>query len=140
MMTEISEVMSRDVRLVDPGTTLKDAATMMRDGDFGLLPIGENDRLVGTVTDRDITIRAVAAGKDPNRTPVREAMSEGVVYCFEDQSVEEAAALMGEQQVRRLPVLNRDKRLVGIVALGDLAVDYDADDEAGEALSEISQH
>jgi CBS domain-containing protein len=112
----------------------------MRDGDFGLLPIGENDRLVGTVSDRDITIRAVAAGKDPNRTPVREAMSEGIVYCFEDQSVEEAAALMGEKQIRRLPVLNRDKRLVGIVALGDLAVDRNADEDAGEALSEISQH
>jgi CBS domain-containing protein len=139
-MMEIREVMTKDVRLVDPDTTLKDAAQMMRDGDFGLLPIGENDRLIGTITDRDITVRAVAAGKDPNRTAVRDAMSEGITWCFEDQSCAEAAALMGEKQIRRLPVLNREKRLVGIVALGDLAVERGADDEAGDALSEISKH
>ena len=137
---QIREVMTSDVRLVDPGTTLKDAAQMMRDGDFGLLPIGENDRLVGTITDRDITIRAVASGKDPNSTTVRDAMSQGIFYCFEDQSVDEVAAMMGDKQVRRMPVLNRDKRLVGIVALGDLATESGADDDAGEALSEISQH
>ena len=137
---QIREVMTSDVRLVDPSTTLKEAAQMMRDGDFGLLPIGENDRLVGTITDRDITIRAVASGKDPNRAVVRDAMSDGIFYCFEDQPVEEVAAAMGEKQVRRMPVLNRDKRLVGIVALGDLATKRGADDDAGEALSEISQH
>jgi CBS domain-containing protein len=139
-MMEIREVMTTEVRLVDPNTTLRDAAQMMRDGDFGLLPIGENDRLIGTITDRDITVRAVAAGKDPNRTAVRDAMSEGITWCFEDQSCAEAAALMGEKQIRRLPVLNREKRLVGIVALGDLAVEHGADDEAGDALSEISKH
>ena len=137
---QIREVMTSDVRLVDPGTTLKDAAQMMREGDFGLLPIGENDRLVGTITDRDITIRAVASGKDPNSTTVRDAMSEGIFYCFEDQSVDEVADMMGDKQVRRMPVLNRDKRLVGIVALGDLATERGADDDAGEALSEISKH
>jgi CBS domain-containing protein len=137
---QIREVMTSDVRLVDPTTTLKDAAQMMREGDFGLLPIGENDRLVGTITDRDITIRAVASGKDPNSTTVRDAMSQGIFYCFEDQSVDEVAAMMGDKQVRRMPVLNRDKRLVGIVALGDLATEHGADDDAGEALSEISQH
>jgi CBS domain-containing protein len=139
-MMMVREVMTKDVRLVDPSTTLKHAAQLMRDGDFGLLPIGENDRLVGTVTDRDITVRCVAAGKDPGSTTVREAMSEGVVYCFEDQDVDEVAALMGDRQVRRLPVLSREKRMVGIVSLGDLALDDTADDEAGEALSEISQH
>jgi CBS domain-containing protein len=139
-MMEIREVMTTEVQLVDPNTTLKDAAQMMRHGDFGLLPIGENDRLIGTITDRDIAVRAVAAGKDPSRTPVRDAMSEGVTYCFEDQSVAEAAALMGDKQIRRLPVLDRNKRLVGIVAIGDLAVEREADDEAGEALSEISKH
>ena len=137
---EIREVMTSDVRLVDPGTTLQEAAQMMREGDFGLLPIGENDRLVGTITDRDITIRAVASGKDPNSTTVRDAMSQGIFYCFEDQSVDEVAAMMGDKQVRRMPVLNREKRLVGIVALGDLATERGADDEAGEALSEISKH
>jgi CBS domain-containing protein len=137
---EIREAMTSDVRLVDPGTTLKEAAQMMREGDFGLLPIGENDRMVGTITDRDITIRAVASGKDPNSTTVRDAMSQGIFYCFEDQSVDEVAAMMGDKQVRRMPVLNREKRLVGIVALGDLATERGADDEAGEALSEISKH
>ena len=137
---QIREVMTSDVRLVDLGTTLKDAAQMMREGDFGLLPIGENDRLVGTITDRDISIRAVASGKDPNSTTVRDAMSQGIFYCFEDQSVDEVAAMMGDNQVRRMPVLNRDKRLVGIVALGDLATERGADDDAGEALSEISKH
>jgi CBS domain-containing protein len=137
---EIRKVMTSDVRLVDPGTTLKDAALMMREGNFGLLPIGENDRLVGTITDRDIAIRAVASGKDPNRATVRDAMSEGVFYCFDDQSVDEVAAMMGEKQVRRLPVLDRNKRMVGIVALGDLAIRDGADDDAGEALSGISRH
>ena len=136
---QLGDLMTKDVRLVDPGTTLKDAAIMMRDGDFGLLPVGENDRLVGSITDRDITVRAVAAGKDPTRTTVREAMSEGIHYCFEDQPAGEAAAIMSEHQIRRLPVLNRDKRLVGIVALGDLAVEPAADDQAGEALSEVSK-
>jgi CBS domain-containing protein len=137
---EIRKVMTSDVRLVDPDTTLKDAALMMREGNFGLLPIGENDRLVGTITDRDIAIRAVAGGKDPNRTAVRDAMSEGVFYCFDDQSVDEVAAMMGEKQVRRLPVLDRNKRMVGIVALGDLAIRDGANDDAGEALSGISRH
>ena len=139
-MMEIREVMTTDVRLVDPNTTLKDAAQMMRDGDFGILPVGANDRLVGTITDRDIAIRAVAEGKDPNSTTVGEVMSEGIHYCFEDQEVEEAARLMSEAQVRRLPVLNRDKRLVGIVALADLAAGSRATGPAGEALTGVSRH
>jgi CBS domain-containing protein len=137
---QLREVMTTDVELITPDVSLKEAAAMMRDGDFGLLPIGENDRLVGTVSDRDITIRAVAAGKDPNTTSVREAMSQGVIYCFEDQSVEEAAALMGEKQIRRLPILNRDKRLVGVVAIGDLATDAKTEALGEEALSDISKH
>ena len=103
---EIREVMTKDVTLADPGMKLNEAAALMRDGDFGLLPVGENDRLIGTITDRDITIRAVAEGKDPNATTVREAMSEGIHYCFDDQSVEEAAELMSEAQIRRVPIFN----------------------------------
>jgi CBS domain-containing protein len=137
---QLRDVMTTEVRLVDPATSLKEAAAMMRDGDFGLLPVGEHDRLVGTITDRDIAIRAVASGKDPNRATVRDAMSDGIFYCFDDQSVDEVAAMMGEKQVRRLPVLDRNKRMVGIVALGDLATKDGADDNAGEALSGISQH
>jgi CBS domain-containing protein len=136
---QLGEIMSTDVRLTDPNTTLQAAANAMRDGDFGLLPIGENDRLVGTITDRDITVRAVAAGRDPTRTPVRVAMSDGVVYGFEDQSTEEAAQLMSKHQIRRLPVLNRDKRLVGIVALGDFAVESGALESAFRALHNVSK-
>ena len=136
---EIREVMTKDVTLADPGMKLNEAAALMRDGDFGLLPVGENDRLIGTITDRDITIRAVAEGKDPNATTVREAMSEGIHYCFDDQTVEEAAELMSEAQIRRLPIVNRDKRLVGIVALADLATEPKAGEPAGEAVAGVSE-
>jgi CBS domain-containing protein len=137
---QLKDVMTTEVQLTDPAAKLKDAAIAMRDGDFGLLPVGANDRLVGTITDRDITVRAVAEGRDPNTTAVGEVMSDGIHYCFEDQSLEEAAQLMSQAQVRRLPVLNRDKRLVGIVALGDLALESGARQPAGEALKGVSKH
>lgn len=134
---QLKDVMTTKVQLTDPTAKLKDAAMSMREGDFGLLPVGANDRLVGTITDRDITVRAVAEGKDPNTTEVGEVMSEGIHYCFEDQEVEEAARLMSAAQVRRLPVLNRDKRLVGIVALADLATETGS---GGAALTGVSKH
>jgi CBS domain-containing protein len=137
---QLKDVMTTDVQLTEPTIKLKEAASMMRDGDFGLLPVGANDRLVGTITDRDIAVRAVAEGKDPNTTTVGDVMSEGIRYCFEDQPVEEAAKLMAQAQIRRLPVLNRDKRLVGIVALADLAVETRAAGPAGEALTGVSKH
>lgn len=136
---QLRDVMTPNVQLTDPSTTLKEAALAMREGDFGLLPVGENDRLVGTITDRDIAVRAVAEGKDPAATSVREAMSEGIAYCFEDQTPEEAADIMRKRQIRRLPVLNRDKRLVGIVALADLAIESGAIKPAAQALSGISR-
>ena len=110
----------------------------MRDLDVGAVPICQNDRIAGMLTDRDITIRAVAEGRDPNRTTVREAMSEGIVYVFEDQDVDEVARTFEQKQIRRVPVLNREKRLVGIVSLGDLAVEASAG-LGGEALKEVSQ-
>ncbi len=110
----------------------------MRAGDFGMMPVGENDRMIGTISDRDITIRAVAEGKGSD-TKVRDVMSEGVSWAFEDDSVEQAAKTMSERQVRRLPVVDRDKRLVGIVALGDFAVDSSEIRPAAEALAEISK-
>jgi CBS domain-containing protein len=134
---QLKDVMTTDVQLADPTIKLSEAASMMRDGDFGLLPVGANDRLVGTITDRDIAVRAVAEGKDPNTTTVGDVMSEGIRYCFEDQEVEEAAKLMAQAQIRRLPVLNRDKRLVGIVALADIA---GKTGPAGEALAGVSKH
>ena len=121
----VSEVMTKQVEIVSPQQTIKDAAELMQQLDTGVLPVGENDRLVGMITDRDIVIRALAQGRGPD-TELREAMSKSVIYCFEDDSIEDAAKQMGEAQVRRLPVMNRDKRLVGIIALGDLALAADS--------------
>lgn len=136
---QLKDVMSTEVYLGDPDMPLREVAALMRDGDFGLVPVGENDRLVGTITDRDIAIRAVAEGKDPNATLVREVMSNGIKFCFEDDSVEDAAVIMGREQIRRLPVVNRDKRLVGIVSLGDLAIDSRSIRQAAVALANVSQ-
>ncbi|MPZ09146.1 MAG: CBS domain-containing protein [Kiloniellaceae bacterium] len=135
---KIKDVMTREVDVVDPATMLAEVSRRMRDEDIGVLPVGEGDSLVGVITDRDIVVRAIAEGKDPTETAVREAMSEKVLYCFEDQSTVEIAANMSEKQIRRLPVVNRDKRLVGIVSLGDLATGG-ANREAGAALGEISK-
>jgi len=137
-MQKLKDLMSRDVKVVDPGKSIAQAARYMRDGDFGLLPVGEGDRMIGTISDRDIAIRAVAAGKDSD-TKVRDVMSAGVTWANEDDSVEQAVKVMSERQVRRLPVLDRNKRLVGIVALGDLAVDPGQIRPAAEALAEISK-
>jgi CBS domain-containing protein len=106
---------------------------------MGMFPVCENDRLAGTITDRDIVIRAVAAGCNPDATPVREVMTKDLFYCFDDEDIVEAAQLMEERQIRRLPVLNRNKRLVGIVSLGDLAVRTHHDRLAGEVLESVSE-
>lgn len=134
----VQECMSRDVKIAAPTQSIQDAAGMMGDIDCGFLPVGENDRLVGTITDRDIAIRAVGQGKGPD-TPVREVMSKAVLYCFEDQDLAHVTKNMAEQQVRRLPVLNRDKRLVGIVSLGDVALSDGNAKRTADALSAISQ-
>jgi CBS domain-containing protein len=134
---KVSELMTPDVEIVAPDDTLHTAARMMADLDTGALPVGENDRLVGMITDRDITIRAVAEGRDPNTTKVRDAMSEHIRFCFEDEDTQEVGHKMSDWAVRRLPVLNRDKRLVGIVSLGDLATGG-AEQESQKALEEIS--
>ena len=137
-MQRLKDVMSRDVKLVAPDSTIREAAQQMRDGDFGMLPVAENDRMIGAISDRDIAIRAIADDKGP-ATTVREVMSEGICWAYEDDSVEQAATIMSERQVRRLPVVDRDKRLVGIVSLGDFAVDSTDIEPAAEALSGISQ-
>ena len=117
----VSEAMTRDVRIATPGQTIRDVAKMMAESDAGAVPVGENDKLIGMVTDRDIAIRAVAEGKGPE-TPVREVMSDSkVLYCYEDEELDHVAKNMGDEQVRRLPVVNREKRLVGIVSLGNIA-------------------
>jgi CBS domain-containing protein len=134
---KIREIMTRDVRVASPDDTLQLAAQLMEKDDFGALPVGENDRLVGMLSDRDIVIRAVARGLSPQQCKVREVMSSEVKYVYEDESVAQVARNMSELQVRRLPVLNRDKRLVGIISLGDLAVTEPK--PAGDALKSISQ-
>lgn len=137
-MHKLADVMTRNVEVISPEATITQAAQRMRDGDFGLLPVGENDRMIGTITDRDIAVRAVADGKGSD-TKVREVMSEGVFWCFEDESVDDAVKMMSDHQIRRLPVVNRDKRLTGIVALADLAADKKDIGCAAEALAEISE-
>jgi CBS domain-containing protein len=133
----VSEAMTREVRVATPGQTIRDVARMMAEIDAGAMPVGENDRLVGMITDRDIAIRAVAEGKGPD-TPVRDVMSAEVKYCYEDEDLEHVAENMGDLQVRRLPVVNREKRLVGIVALGDIARRED-EQTTGETTQQISQ-
>jgi CBS domain-containing protein len=136
---QLRDVMTRNVEIVDPNANLQEAAGLMKTLDVGSLPVCDGNRVHGVLTDRDITIRAVAEGRDPRQTPVREIMSTDLIYCFEDQAVEEAALLMEEHQIRRLPIMSRDKRLVGIVALGDLAVEVDDEALVGEVLESISE-
>jgi CBS domain-containing protein len=133
----VSEAMTRDVRVSSPNQTIQEAARMMAEIDAGVLPVGDDDRLVGMITDRDIAVRAVGMGKGP-QTAIREVMSSEVKYCFEDDDTQQVARNMASQQLRRLPVVNRDKRLVGILSLGDLAV-MQGEKPAGEALVGISQ-
>jgi CBS domain-containing protein len=118
---KILEIMTRNPELIDPDSSIRDAAKRMRDENIGALPVGENDRLIGMVTDRDIAVRGVAEDRTPATTTVRDVMSQKIFYCFEDDDVEDAARCMADNQVRRLPILNRDKRLTGIVALADIA-------------------
>ena len=136
-MQKISEVMSSDVQTISPDATIEEAAQEMRDGDFGLLPVGDEEQLLGVITDRDIATRAVAEGRGPS-TPVSEIMSEGVIWVREDDSIEEAAEIMSDNQIRRLPVVNAEQRLVGIVSLGDFAVDASDIGPVADALTEIS--
>lgn len=137
-MHQLRDLMSRDVKVINPDMTIREAAATMRDEGFGMMPVGENDRMIGTISDRDIAIRAVAEGKDSS-TKVRDVMSEGVAWAFEDESVDQAVKIMSERQVRRLPVVDREKRLVGIVSLGDFAVQRSEIQPAAQALAEISK-
>lgn len=132
----VSEVMTREVRVANPDQTICDAARLMAELDAGVLPVGEGDRLVGMITDRDIAVRAVAQDMPPS-TKVREVMSAEVLYCFDDQELDDIAQNMSDVKVRRLPVVNREKRLVGIISLGDLAKGENAA-TTGQAVADIS--
>jgi len=134
---KVSEAMTRDVRVANPNESIRDAARMMAEINAGSLPVGENDRLIGVITDRDIAVRAVAEGKAPT-TKIRDIMSPEVLYCFDDQELDDVAKNMGDVKVRRMPVVNRDKRLVGIISIGDVACNEDLE-TAGDAVAQVSQ-
>ena len=136
---QIGEIMTRDVQLASPKQTLQEAARLMAELDVGAIPVADNERLVGMLTDRDICVRAVAAGKNPKQCKVGEVMSAEVKYVFEDETTEDLARNMSTLQVRRMPVLDRDKRLVGIVSLGDLALEGHDEELSAETLEAVSQ-
>ena len=133
---KIADIMSSNVCLVGPDDTIQFAAPKMEESDIGFLPVGENDRLVGMITDRDIALRAVALGKDPKRTKVRDVMTDRVLYCSAGEDVEDAAENMAELRVRRMPIVDEDKRLVGVVSLGDIALRHRAS-TAGATLESV---
>jgi CBS domain-containing protein len=135
---QLKEIMTPGVEVVTPEATIQEAAEKMRHLDIGPLPVCDGDRLVGLLTDRDITVRAVAEGRNPTTTQVRDVMTPEVVYGYDDQDSQDAARLMEQYQIRRLPVLNHDKRLVGMVSLGDLAVHAGGQSLAGEVLEQVS--
>jgi CBS domain-containing protein len=128
---KVHEMMTTDVCVVSPNNTLRDAAMLMEKMDIGSLPVGMNDRLVGIITDRDIAIRAVAQGKSPDTT-VQETMSTDIKYCYEDEDVDHVARNMADLELRRMPVVNRDKRLVGVVSLSNFA--YSGERKASDKL------
>lgn len=135
----LSEIMTSDVEVIHPNDTLQTAAQKMRDRDIGFLPVCDGDRLVGVLTDRDLITRALAEGMESKAMLGRDLLTSPAIYCFDDQSVDEAAKLMHDNQIRRLVVLHRgDKRMVGVVSLGDLAINVD-DKMSGEVLQSISE-
>lgn len=135
---KVRQVMTADVYTVRPDASIFDIAELMRDEDIGAVPVVEDNKLIGMVTDRDIVVRALADSKDPSSATARSVMTNRLLYCFDDQSVEEVLDNMGDRQVRRMPVVDRDKRLVGVVSIGDLS-SAAPPDRAGESLSQISQ-
>ncbi len=136
-MPTVSEIMSTDVQVIGPQETLRSAARLMQELDVGALPVCDGERLLGMLTDRDITVRGVAEGLKPDESCVGDVMSAEVLYATEDQSAEDALQMMGQQQVRRLPVIDNDRHLVGVVSLGDFALRQDG--HIDEAMRDISQ-
>ena|SRR6476620_2105097 len=138
IIMQAKDLMSKNPEILSPDMTLQEAAQKMKDQDFGFLPIGENDRLIGAITDRDIVIRGVAAGKDPNKTQVRDLMTDEIHYCFENDSIEKIAEMMGQLQIRRVAVLNDNKRITGIISLGDVATKSQDNNLSGKVTTAVS--
>lgn len=134
---EIKDVMTAEYNWIAPNATISEAAKIMQDKDIGFLPVGENDRLIGTLTDRDIVVRSASKNQNPQTQQVKDVMTEKVYYCYDDQNVADICTNMSEIKVRRLPVVNRDKRLVGTVSIGDLA--QGQVQESGQALQQITK-
>ncbi|MDZ7753174.1 MAG: CBS domain-containing protein [Gammaproteobacteria bacterium] len=135
----VRDVITRSLKTIDSTASLRQAATMMRELDVGVLPVSERDEVVGMITDRDITIRGTATGAAPDDTPVSRIYSPGVVFARENDDIAEAAEIMEESQVRRLLVVDHDDRCVGIVSLGDLALRAGDDGLGGEILQQVSK-
>jgi CBS domain-containing protein len=130
--------MTSDVEIIKPDATVQEAARRMRDLNVGSLPVCDGNRVLGIISDRDITLRVTAEGTNPGNVKVRDVMSPNIVYCYEDQDVDEAGEVMGYNQIRRLPILNREKKLVGIISLGDISTDANNDRLSGKTLKDIS--
>lgn len=136
---KVKQAMHAGVAWVGPGTTVRELARIMREQDIGSLPVGENDRLIGMVTDRDLVCRCLADGKDPGKVTAREIMTEGIVYCRDSEDLDDATRIMESKRIRRLPVIDKDKRLIGMLSLGD--VSHAASRElSGEVLHAVSDH
>jgi CBS domain-containing protein len=138
-MLRIKDVMTPQAEVISPDATTEDAASIMKTLDVGVLPVCDEEGLVGILTDRDLVVRVMAASRDPKTMLVGEAMTPSVVYCFEDDEVEHAATIMAGQQIRRLPVLDKNRKLVGIVSMGDIAVDTQDHQLTGKLLENVSQ-
>lgn len=134
------DIMTKQPEFLSPEATLKEAAANMRSHDYGFIPVGENDRLVGAITDRDLTVRAIAKGLDPNKTKIKDIMSQGIHYCYEEDDLETVAKKMEELKIRRLVVLNKDKRMTGIISLGDIATKAHDTALCSELTDAVSQH
>ena len=137
---KVKDVMTEHAEWISPSDSIQSAARKMKDLDVGCLPVGENHRVIGIVTDRDIVVRGVCDGADAKSTEVRDVMTPHITYCFDDQDVQDAGELMREKRIRRLVVLNRQKRLVGIVSLGDLAVESGDEHLAWQTLERVCEH
>jgi len=135
---QICDVMTKDVEVIRPGASMREAAEKMRDLNVGSLPVCDGNKILGMISDRDITLRSTALGSDPEQMLVQDAMTPKVVYCYDDQDVHEAGEIMGYNQIRRLPILNREKKLVGILSLGDISTDTNDVELSGKTLQDVS--
>ncbi|GBF26988.1 hypoxic response protein 1 [bacterium MnTg02] len=136
---KVKDVMHEGVEWVEPNTSISNLAVMMKKEDIGAVPIGENDKLIGMVTDRDITVRAVANGDDMSKLTARDVMTSGIIYCRDNEELADALRIMENKRVRRLPVINEDKRMVGILSIGDIA-DAASHELSGEVIAAVSAH